>query len=147
MRKILFSRKRERTDVRVQPCRFHEDASRFIVAKIVEKTGFLSPMHAHTMYTCDICDHVSKKSIKEKQWTRSKLYINTTSYMLSFLYSLQKLLIIIFFLFFDSIFFISFQIFPISYNKSVLQFNKTITCVFEYIAFYNNNLSNIYLIY
>lgn len=67
MRKILFSQRRERTDVRVQPCRFHEDTSRFIVAKIVEKTGFLSPMHAHTMYTCDICDHVSKKSIKENQ--------------------------------------------------------------------------------
>jgi len=50
-RKIFFYQRR--ADVRVRPCQFHEDVSRFIVAKIVGKTGFLSPMHACTVCTCD----------------------------------------------------------------------------------------------
>lgn len=55
--------------MRVRSCRFHEDVSRFIVAKIVGKTGFLSPMRvcmvfARVMHTCDRVPE--KKSVKER---------------------------------------------------------------------------------
>jgi len=34
-------------------CRFHEKVSRFIVIKIIKKTGFLLPLHARMVCTYD----------------------------------------------------------------------------------------------
>jgi len=64
--------------VHVGICRFHEDVTGFIVAKIVEKTGFLSPVHAHSVWYIRVIAY-----LRRKPWKQRAMYINVARYILS----------------------------------------------------------------